>query len=182
MRKLKTGELGRLKVEDFKTIKKHNAVVVLDNVRSAMNTGSFFRTADALALEKIHLCGITATPPHREINKTAIGATASVDWQYHSSTYQCLKELKDKGYIIAGVEQTDASLFLHEFHPLPGEKYAFVFGNEVKGLQDDILELLDLALEIPQFGTKHSFNVAVSGGIVLWHYILEAYLKKEKLK
>ncbi len=172
MRKLKLKELGRISVEEYKNREKTPIVLVLDNIRSAMNIGSFFRTADAFAIEKIYICGISATPPHKEINKTAIGATESVDWEYYKTTRQCLMDLKDKGYIINGIEQTDQSVMLNEFVPDKDKKYALVFGNEVSGISDDVLDLLDLSLEIPQFGTKHSFNVAVSGGIILWHYFL----------
>ncbi|HEB61808.1 MAG TPA: TrmH family RNA methyltransferase [Bacteroidetes bacterium] len=172
MRKLKLKELGRISVPEFKNSKRLPVVLVMDNIRSAMNVGSFFRTADAFAVEKIYICGISATPPHKEINKTAIGATESMDWKFYKSTRECLTELKDKGYIITGIEQTDQSVMLNEFIPEKDKKHALVFGNEVSGISDDILDLLDLSLEIPQFGTKHSFNVAISGGIVLWHYFL----------
>jgi len=172
MRKLKLKELGRISVDEFKTVKKLPVVLVLDNIRSAMNIGSFFRTADAFAIEGIYICGISATPPHKEINKTAIGATDSVQWKFYKSTKECIIDLKDKKYIITGVEQTDQSILLNEFLPDKDKKHALVFGNEVAGLSDNILDLLDLSLEIPQYGTKHSFNVAVSGGIVLWHYNL----------
>ncbi len=172
MRKLKLKELGRISVDEFKTVKKLPVVLVLDNIRSAMNIGSFFRTADAFAIEGIYICGISATPPHKEINKTAIGATDSVQWKFYKSTKECIIDLKDKKYIITGVEQTDQSILLNEFLPDKDKKHALVFGNEVAGLSDNILGLLDLSLEIPQYGTKHSFNVAVSGGIVLWHYNL----------
>ena len=173
MRKLKLKELGRIGVDQFKTQDKNSIVLVLDNVRSAMNVGSFFRTADAFALEKIYLCGITAKPPHKEINKTAIGATDSMDWEHKSTTKECLEDLKKQGYILTGIEQTDKSELLQNISPSKDKKYALVFGNEVNGISDDVLDLLDLAVEIPQFGTKHSFNVAVSGGIVLWHYFLK---------
>jgi tRNA G18 (ribose-2'-O)-methylase SpoU len=172
MRKLKLKELGRISVTDFKNKEKLPVVPVMDNIRSAMNVGSFFRTADAFALEKICICGISATPPHKEINKTAIGATDSVEWKYYKSTRECIIELKNAGYIIIGIEQTDKSVMLNDFIPEKNKKYALIFGNEVSGISDDILDLLEIALEIPQFGTKHSFNVAVSGGIVLWHYNL----------
>ncbi|HHH53534.1 MAG TPA: TrmH family RNA methyltransferase [Bacteroidetes bacterium] len=172
MRKLKLKELGRISIEEFKTGKKLNVVLVLDNIRSAMNVGSFFRTADAFAIEKIYICGISATPPHKEINKTAIGATDSVEWRYCKSTKECLEELKNEGYVLTGIEQTDQSVMLNEYTPEKNKKHALIFGNEVSGISDNILELLDRSLEIPQYGTKHSFNVAVSGGIVLWHYNL----------
>ena len=172
MRKLKLKELNRIGIEQFKSKEKLPIVLVMDNIRSAMNIGSFFRTADAFALEKIYICGISATPPHKEINKTAIGATDSMDWQYYKTTRDCLIDLKQKGYILTGIEQTDSSVLLNTISPHHDQKHALIFGNEVNGISDDILNLLDLAVEIPQFGTKHSFNVAVSGGIVLWHYYI----------
>ena len=173
MRKLKLKELNRIGIEQFKILDKLPIVLVLDNIRSAMNIGSFFRTADAFALKKIYICGISATPPHKEINKTAIGATDSMDWEYKKTTKECLNELKNQGYTITGIEQIDNSILLHEYAPSKDKKHALVFGNEVNGISDDILDLLDNAVEIPQFGTKHSFNVAVSGGIVLWHYFIK---------
>jgi len=172
MRKLKLKELNRIGIEQFKSKEKLPVVLVMDNIRSAMNIGSFFRTADAFALEKIYICGISATPPHKEINKTAIGATDSMDWQYYKTTRDCLIDLKQKGYILTGIEQTDSSVLLNTVTPRQDQKHALIFGNEVNGISDDILDLLDMAVEIPQFGTKHSFNVAVSGGIVLWHYYI----------
>jgi tRNA G18 (ribose-2'-O)-methylase SpoU len=172
MRKLKLKELGRKSVPELKESNKLPIVLVLDNIRSAMNVGSFFRTSDAFALEKIYLCCITATPPHKEINKTAIGATDSVEWKYFKTTRECLKVLKNEEYIITGIEQTDKSISLEKYTPDKNKKHALIFGNEVNGISDDILDILDLALEIPQFGTKHSFKVAVSGGITLWHYFL----------
>ncbi len=173
MRKLKLKELNRIGIDQFKTKKKLPIILVIDNIRSAMNVGSFFRTADAFALEKICICGISATPPHKEINKTAIGATDSMDWEYYNTTRECILALKKQGYIITGIEQIDSSVQLDSISPQMDKKYALIFGNEVNGISDDILDLLDLAVEIPQFGTKHSFNVAVSGGIVLWHYFLK---------
>lgn len=175
MRKLKLKELGRISVQEFKNRKKIPIVLVLDNIRSAMNVGSFFRTGDAFAVEKLCICGISATPPHKEINKTAIGATDSVDWKYYKSTKDCLIELQNEGYVLTGIEQTDQSILLNKVIPDKNKKHALIFGNEVSGISDDILDFLDLALEIPQFGTKHSFNVAVSGGIILWHYYYNFY-------
>ncbi len=172
MKKLKLKELNRISIEEFKKKKKAPIVLVLDNIRSGMNVGSFFRTADAFAIEKIYLCGISATPPHKEINKTAIGAADCVNWEYVKETKDCLIELKKQGYNISGVEQIDDSVELQDYKPKKDEKYALVFGNEVNGISDDIIEYLDEAIEIPQFGTKHSFNVSVSGGIVLWHFFL----------
>lgn len=172
MRKLKLDELGRKSVEEFKKAKKNQIILVLDNIRSAMNVGSFFRTADAFALESIVLCGITAQPPHREINKTAIGADRSVDWSYVKEIKEAILSLKSNGYKIIGIEQTSHSTLLQDFNPDPDQKIALIFGNEVDGISEQILELLDDCLEIPQFGTKHSLNVSVTGGVVLWHFML----------
>lgn len=160
--------MQRLSVNDFRNTEKYPVVIVLDNVRSQHNIGSVFRTADAFRVETIWLCGITATPPSREIQKTALGATESVDWKYHKSTKLVLQELKNLGYYIIGVEQTDSSILLQNFSFLKGEKYVLVFGNEIQGISEDVLEELDTCVEIPQFGTKHSFNVSVTAGIVLW--------------
>ncbi len=169
MRKLKLTELGRLSPEEFERQEKTPVVVVLDNIRSAMNVGSFFRTADALAISKIYLCGITAQPPHKEITKTAIGATETVAWQHIEDIGALLLELKDQGYRIVGVEQTTESVPLNTFK-VQGNT-ALLFGNEVDGLSNSILPALDACVEIPQFGTKHSLNVSVCGGIVLWHVV-----------
>lgn len=171
MRKRKLEELGRKSLEEFRQAEKTPIVVILDNIRSGMNVGSFFRTCDAFSVRKLYLCGITAQPPHREIHKTAIGADRSVDWEYVPDITTLLPLLRDEGYLIAGIEQTDESVFLNAFRPDPGTSYALIFGNEVEGLSEQILPLLDMSLEIPQFGTKHSLNVAVSGGIVLWHFL-----------
>jgi tRNA G18 (ribose-2'-O)-methylase SpoU len=167
MRKLKNEELKRLSLEDFKTTSKVPVVIVLDNVRSLNNVGSAFRTADAFALEKVYLCGITGTPPHREINKTALGATESVDWKYQKDVTQAVKELKESGYKIIAVEQADQSRYLHEYRP-DNNKLALVFGNEVSGVQEQVVQLADEVLEIQQYGTKHSLNISVSIGIVVW--------------
>ncbi len=169
MKKLQLEELNRLSLEEFKSHPKTPIVLVLDNIRSALNTGSAFRTADAFALAGIYLCGITAQPPHREILKTAIGATESIDWQYFSNTIDSLTQLKSRGYTLLGVEQTDLSIPLQDYSWKGETPLALVFGNEVGGLSDDILPLLDDCIEIPQFGTKHSLNVAVCVGIVTWH-------------
>ncbi len=142
--------------------------VVLDNVRSLNNVGSAFRTADAFRAEAIYLCGITAQPPHREIQKTALGATASVDWKYFASTARAVDALRADNYQIVAIEQADESIELQDFKPDSGKKYALIFGNEVKGVEDDIVKNADKVLEIPQFGTKHSLNIAVSIGVVLW--------------
>lgn len=170
MRKLKLEELGRISNEAYKEIAKIPVVVVLDNIRSAMNVGSFFRTSDAFKLEKIILCGITARPPHKEILKTAIGATQSVDWQYHEDVVKSVKDLKTEGYQIIGIEQTSESLPLVKFEVRTELKYTLIFGNEVQGITSSLLPILDGAIEIQQFGTKHSLNVSVCGGIVLWHF------------
>lgn len=167
MRKLTLEELGRISPEAFKSARKIPVVLVMDNIRSALNVGALFRTADAFCIEKIILCGITAQPPHREITKTAIGATESVDWTYQPHIRSALVELKDQGYITIGIEQTDSSKDISDCQ-WPGEKIALVLGNEVEGISEEALEEIDLYVEIPQFGTKHSLNVSVCGGIVLW--------------
>jgi 23S rRNA (guanosine2251-2'-O)-methyltransferase len=168
MKKLKLEELGRLSVDEFKNTEKLPVCLVLDNVRSLHNVGSAFRTADAFSIEKIYLTGITGTPPHREIEKTALGATNSVEWLYVESTAQLLKDLKQNGYTIIVVEQTSESILLNNFNPEHGKKYCFVFGNEVHGVSEDALPFGDLAIEIPQHGTKHSLNISVCLGIVTW--------------
>ncbi len=173
MRKLKLDELNRASVEEFKTVQKIPVVVVLDNIRSMSNVGSVFRTSDAFVVEKILLCGITAQPPHREIQKTALGATESVEWTYHPHIYDAVKILKDAGYIIIGVEQTDTSVKLNDFVPDTDKKFALIMGNEVEGISEEVLPLLDFALEIPQMGTKHSLNVSVAAGIVLYRFFEE---------
>ncbi|MBK8492324.1 MAG: RNA methyltransferase [Saprospirales bacterium] len=177
MKKRQLQELNRHSIEAFKNLPKTPLVLVLDNIRSALNVGSIFRTSDAFALAGIHLCGITAQPPHREILKTAIGATESVDWQYFPHTVDSLAQLRQKGYRLIGIEQTDASTLLQEFQLESSQPCALVFGNEVGGLADEVLPLLDGCIEIPQFGTKHSLNVAVCVGIVVWH-LLQALIKR----
>jgi tRNA G18 (ribose-2'-O)-methylase SpoU len=168
MRKLKSAELNRLTVEEFGAAKKIPVVVVLDNIRSQNNIGSVFRTADAFRLEAICLCGITATPPHREIHKTALGATDSVRWTYFESTPDAMESLHKDGFTLIGIEQTDRSIPIHLFHPDKEKKYALIFGNEVNGLDEDLLPKLDGCIEIPQFGTKHSLNISVAVGIIVW--------------
>ena len=168
MRKLRTHELNRLLADDYKKTEKIPLTVVLDNVRSCNNIGSFFRTSDALLIESICLCGITATPPNKEIHKTALDAEKSVDWSYFEHTEDAISKLKEDGYRIFAIEQIDKSVMLPDFDPTQYQKLALVFGNEVKGVQQKIVDLCDGAIEIPQFGTKHSFNVSVSAGIVLW--------------
>lgn len=171
--KLKMEELKRLSVKEFKEAKKTPIVVVLDNIRSLSNVGSVFRTCDAFLISKLYLCGITAKPPHREIHKTAIGATESVNWVYKHSTMDAILELKELGYKVISVEQTKNSTKLNEFYPSLNSKYALVFGNEVKGVDDNIIKISDECLEIPQWGTKHSLNVSVSVGITIWDIALK---------
>lgn len=168
MRKLRNSELNRLTVEEYKQSEKTPVVVVLDNIRSCNNIGSVFRTSDALLIEKIYLCGITATPPNKEIHKTALDAEKSVSWKYVEQTEEAIKELKELGYKIYAIEQVENSISLPDFKPDKGEKLAFVFGNEVKGVQQKVVRICDGSIEIPQYGTKHSFNISVSVGIVLW--------------
>lgn len=176
MRKLKTDELGRTDLESYKSQNKNPIVLVLDDIRSLNNIGSIFRTADAFAIRKIYLCGITASPPHREIQKTALGATESVDWVYREKSIEVLQELKRSNYKILIVEQTSQSVLLNTFEPDDGVQYALVLGNEVKGVNDYLLPLADFCIEIPQYGTKHSFNVAVCNGIVIWDILLKLNL------
>ncbi len=167
-RKLANSELGRPDISTFKSQEKTPIIVVLDNVRSLNNIGSVFRTSDAFAVEAIYLCGITAQPPHRDINKTALGATESVEWIYFENTLDALKNLREKNYTIAAIEQTEASVYLNQFKPDKDQKLAVVFGHEVKGVSQEAINNSDLVLEIPQRGIKHSFNISVSVGIVLW--------------
>jgi len=170
MRKLLNSELDRKTVEEFKNAAKLPVIIVLDNVRSMNNIGSVFRTADAFLVEEIYLCGITAKPPHRDIQKTALGATDSVKWNYFAETYNAIKDVQQEGYFVIAVEQTEDSLSLDQFKPESGKSYAYVFGNEVHGVSQQVVDLCDTVVEIPQFGTKHSFNISVSAGIVLWDY------------
>ena len=166
-RKLKLEELNRVSITDFKQQKKEPVIVLLDNVRSLHNVGSVFRTCDAMAVEKLYLCGITAKPPHREIQKTAIGATESVNWEYNEDAISIIHRYKKEGYTIISIEQTSHSIALGNYN-WKNEKVLLVFGNEVDGVQQKIIDLSDFSLEIPQWGTKHSFNITVSAGIVLW--------------
>ena len=168
MRKITNAELGRPSLEEFAKQAKTPLVVVLDNVRSAQNVGSFFRTGDAFAIEHIALCGITATPPNREIHKTALGAEESVGWSYYPTTAECISKLRDEGYRILAIEQVEGAVMLDQFRADEGTKYAIVFGNEVMGVEQSVVDMCDGAIEIPQVGTKHSLNVSVSGGVVLW--------------
>jgi 23S rRNA (guanosine2251-2'-O)-methyltransferase len=168
MKKLKLDELGRISVDEFRDAEKLRVSIVLDNVRSLHNVGSTFRTADAFRIEKIFLTGITGTPPHREIQKTALGATESVAWEYAENSAVLIESLKAQGYTIIIIEQTSTSIPLHTFMPDPAEKYCLVFGNEVNGVHDDVIQHGDVAVEIPQTGTKHSLNISVCLGIVVW--------------
>ena len=168
MRKLKNSELNRLNIEEFKESDKLPLIVILDNIRSLNNIGSVFRTSDAFLIEKIYLCGITAQPPHKEIHKTALGATDAVDWAYATNTEELVKELQEEQVHVISIEQAEDSTSLESFKPVDGIKYAVVFGNEVKGVSQEVVSASDLCVEIPQYGTKHSLNIAVSCGIVLW--------------
>jgi len=158
-------------VEEFRKSEKNPITLVLDNVRSMNNIGSVFRSCDAFRVQKLILCGITATPPHREIQKTALGATESVSWIYFPDTCNAVKSLKEEGFRIIAVEQTDNSILLNEFYPEKNRKMALVFGNEINGIDDNVLNLCDFFIEIPQFGTKHSINISVSAGIILWDVV-----------
>ena len=168
MRKLKNSELDRLSVEEYQEIEKTPITVILDNIRSCNNIGSVFRTSDALLIEKVILCGITATPPNTEIHKTALDAEKSVPWEYFQETEAAVASLKEMGYFVYAVEQVENSFTLPDFMPEKDQKLALVFGNEVKGVQQSVINICDGAIEIPQYGTKHSFNISVSAGIVLW--------------
>jgi 23S rRNA (guanosine2251-2'-O)-methyltransferase len=168
MRKLLNSELDRKTITQYRKSEKSPVVLVLDNVRSQSNIGSIFRTADAFLTEAIYLCGITARPPHREIYKTALGATESVPWKYYKKTLDAIDDLKGQGYTIVGIEQVEGSVTLHEMTVDSGKKYALVFGHEVNGVDQAVIDNCDICVEIPQFGTKHSFNIAICAGIVLW--------------
>ncbi|MDD5862858.1 MAG: RNA methyltransferase [Prevotella sp.] len=170
MRKLKTIEMHRLSVEAFKEAEKLPLVVVLDNVRSLYNVGSVFRSSDAFRVEAIYLCGITACPPHPEIHKTALGGEDSVDWKYFKDTADAVRELHNNGYFVYSIEQVEGSTKLQDLTVDPSRRYAVIFGNEVKGVRQDIVDSSDGCLEIPQFGTKHSLNVSVTAGIVTWEF------------
>lgn len=170
--KLSMEQLGRISVDEYKSSEKSPLIIIADNVRSMHNVGSIFRTSDAFLVEKIYLCGITPTPPHREIQKTALGATESVDWQYAENTLEVVNQLKKEGWTILALEQTTNSVMLDELKVEKGEKIAIVLGNEVEGVNQEVINLCHKAVEIPQFGTKHSFNVSVSCGIMLWQVYL----------
>lgn len=171
-------ELDRLSVEEFQQAEKRPYVLVLDNVRSLSNVGSIFRTADAFRCERLYLCGITGTPPHRELAKTALGADLTVAWQHAPDAAELVAALRREGYTVCVVEQTDQSQSLADFRPEAGRRYAFVLGNEVSGVGDGVVALADLGLEIPQFGTKHSLNVAVAAGIVCWAFVSKSFTHK----
>ena len=171
MRKLKVTEMGRMSVEEYHAAEKTPLVVVLDHVRSLYNVGSIFRTADAFRLAGVCLCGITAVPPHPEIHKTALGAEDSVDWKYFKDTLDAVKWLKDSGYEVLAVEQCEGSTMLNDFNVEPEKRYAIILGNEVKGVQQSVVDECEGCLEIPQYGTKHSMNVSVTAGIVIWELV-----------
>lgn len=168
MRKLKNKELDRIDVATFKKTEKTPVIVILDDIRSLNNIGSVFRTSDAFLIEKIYLCGITAQPPHKDIHKTALGATESVDWEYREDALDLVKELQEQGVHVAAIEQADKAVFLQDFEVHAEQRYAIVMGNEVKGVQQSVVSQSDTVIEIPQLGTKHSLNVSVTTGVVLW--------------
>ena len=176
MRKLKLEELNRISPEEFKTKEKIPVVLILDNIRSLHNVGAAFRTGDAFLITKIYLCGITGTPPNRELHKSALGAEDTVEWEHSPNTVDAVKKLKSEGWKILSLEQAEGSTMLQDFSMQKNERYAFVFGNEVFGVEDEVIALSDICLEIPQSGTKHSFNVSVTMGIVLWDYFVKAKL------
>lgn len=178
MRKLLNRELGRKSVGQFREADKSPFVIVLDNVRSGSNVGSVFRTADAFLAERIFLCGITACPPHRDVSKTALGATESVAWEYYRETLEVIDQLRVSGYRVIAIEQVEGAVRLQDFPFSKDERYAFVFGHEVHGVDQGVLDRCDRCLEIPQFGTKHSFNIAVSAGIVLWELFRSIHTKQ----
>ena len=168
LKKLKNSELNRKSVSEFKSAEKTPIIVILDNIRSSNNVGSVFRSSDAFLIEKIYLCGITATPPNKDIQRTALGATDSVDWEYQKDTLSVVKQLQDNGVYVASIEQADDAIMLNDFTPKAGAKIAIVMGNEVKGVQQNVVSASDTCIEIPQLGTKHSLNISVTCGVVLW--------------
>ena len=176
MRKLKNTELNRKTIDDFKKSKKTAAIVILDNIRSIHNVGSIFRTSDSFLIEKIIISGYTATPENERMKKTALGSSDSVDWEYSDDIIETIKKLKKKDVKIISIEQADESLKIEKFYPVKGTKYAFIFGNEVDGVSDDIINVSDEVIEIPQVGTKHSLNVSVAAGIVLWDFFYKTEL------
>ncbi len=169
-KKLKLWELDRVSEDEFKSQEKFPLIVILNDIRSLTNVGSFFRTCDAFNIEKLYLCGITAAPPHREIQKTALGATESMNWEHRESALDVVKELKEQGVTICSIEQTEETTLLQEVANLPEQRFAIVMGNEVNGVDQDIVDLSDYIIEVPQFGTKHSLNVSVCAGIVMWEF------------
>lgn len=173
MRKLKIEELNRLTPPEYHNSEKTSLVIVLDNIRSQNNIGSIFRTCDAFRVQKIYLCGITAIPPHKEIHKTALGATETVRWEYLSETIDAISRLKEEGFKILAAEQTDNSIFLQDYRIVPEGKYAIILGHEFRGVEQKVIDECNGSIEIPQFGTKHSLNVAVSAGILIWHFYRE---------
>jgi tRNA G18 (ribose-2'-O)-methylase SpoU len=176
MKKLKLEELNRVDIEGFKAQEKLPVIIMLDNVRSMHNVGSVFRTADGFAVEKVVLCGITAQPPHREIEKTALGATQSVAWEHVEDTLTAIEKYRSLGYQIIAIEQAQNSVMLNKNQPNLHEKYVLIFGNEVNGVSDEVMQHIDKCIEIPQFGTKHSFNIVISAGIVLWDFFAKIKL------
>lgn len=179
MRKLENSELGRKSIEDFKKAKKTPLIIILDDIRSLHNIGSVFRTADAFLVEKIYLCGITATPPHKEIHKTALGATDTVAWEYNKDVLEVISNLQNEGTEVWAIEQVDNAVYLNDFMPEQDKKYAIVFGNEVKGVSQKAIELCNGSIEIPQLGTKHSLNISVSAGIVVWDIFQKNYTNND---
>ena len=181
MRKLKNSELDRLNIDEFKTVKKTPIIIILDNIRSLNNIGSVFRISDAFLIEKIYLCGITAKPPHKDIHKTALGSTETVAWEYIENTLDLVKNLQAQGVQVASIEQAENATMLNDFKPELNKKYALIFGNEVKGVQQDVVSTSDMVLEIPQFGTKHSLNISVSCGVVVWDVFSKLKVKSHNL-
>ncbi|MBR1467009.1 MAG: RNA methyltransferase [Bacteroidaceae bacterium] len=176
MKKLTVVEMNRMTIDKFKECEKNPIVIVLDHIRSLYNVGSIFRTADAMCLDAIYLCGITATPPNTEIHKTALGAEETVEWKYFENTMDAVNYLHSNGYTVISIEQCKGSTMLNDFVPEKNGKYALIMGNEVKGVAQDVVNASDDCIEIPQFGTKHSMNVSVAAGMVIWHFISRSYL------
>ncbi len=177
MRKLENSELDRKSIDDFKKAEKKPLIIILDDIRSLHNIGSVFRTADAFLIEKIYLCGITAVPPNKEIHKTALGATETVAWEYNKDVLEVITSLQKDGVDVWAVEQVDNAVYLNDFFPKKGKKYAIIFGNEVKGVSQKAIELCSGSIEIPQLGTKHSLNISVSAGVVVWDIFQKNYTK-----
>ena len=178
MRKLKNEELERLEVSEFKRAEKSPIIIILDNIRSLNNIGSVFRTSDAFLIQKIYLCGITAQPPHNDIRKTALGSTETVDWEYVENTLELVQKLKEEQITIVSIEQAENATMLNDFKPQPNETYAFVFGNEVKGVSQNVVDASDVVIEIPQYGTKHSLNISVSCGVVIWDVFVKVEARR----